>query len=152
MLALREGLSPSQLSDLAVWIVPPPESGAVPLRVSDLRPTAKGTIARISGIEDAAHAHELAGRFLLISGAEEEAEPEPGEEFLGLRVHDARRGFLGTVSDIIITGANDVLVLEGGPFGEVLLPVIDDVIGALDEQAGTLEVTLLEGLIEEEGQ
>jgi len=152
MLALREDLSPSQLSDLAVWIVPPPESGALPRRVSDLRPTGKGTIARISGIDDAARAHEIAGHFLLTSGIEELAESGPGEEYLGLSVHDVKRGFLGTVSDIIITGANDVLVLEGGPFGEVLLPVIDDVIGTLDELTGTLEVTLLEGLIEEDEQ
>lgn len=150
MLALREDLSPSQLSDLDVWIVPPPESGALPRRVSDLRPTAKGIIARISGVDDTSRAHEIAGRFLLTSGIEEEAEQGPGEEYLGLSVHDVKRGFLGTVSDVIITGANDVLVLEGGPFGEVLIPVIVDVIRTLDEKAGTLEVTLLNGLIEED--
>lgn len=151
MLALREDLSPSQLAGLEVWIVPPPESGAVPRRLSDLRPTGKGTIARITGVNEAADAHELSGRFLLTPGEEQEAEQIPGDEFLDVRVYDAQRGFLGMVEDIIVTGANDVLVLEGGPFGEVLLPVIDDVIGKLDVEAGTLQVTLLEGLIEEEG-
>lgn len=151
LLALRDGLSPSQLPGLDVWVVPPPESGARARRLSELRPTPKGTIARISGVSDQGEAHELAGRYLLARGEETQAEPGEAEEFLGLDVVDGKRGFIGTVEDIIVTGANDVLVLGGGPFGEVLIPVIDSVIGEFDEDAGTLHVTLLEGLIEEEG-
>lgn len=151
LLALRDGLSLSLLPTLDVWVVPPPDSGARPRRLSDLRPTPKGTIARISGVNDQGEAHELAGRFLLARGEEAPAEPGEADEFIGLAVHDVQRGFIGTVEDIIVTGANDVLVLGGGPFGEVLIPVIDEVIGESDEVARTLQVTLLEGLIEEEG-
>jgi 16S rRNA processing protein RimM len=53
------------------------------------------------------------------------------------------------VTDVIVTGANDVWVVEGR-FGQVLVPDIDDVVGEIDEEAGTVSVTLLPGLIEDE--
>jgi 16S rRNA processing protein RimM len=63
-------------------------------------------------------------------------------------VFDGERGLIGEITDVIITGANDVWVIEG-PFGEVLIPVIDQVIGDIDEEAGTVHITLLPGLIDE---
>ena len=63
---------------------------------------------------------------------------------------DTARGVLGDVVDVIVTGANDVWVVEGGPHGRVLLPVIDPVILSVDLEARTAEVELLPGLIEDE--
>jgi len=63
-------------------------------------------------------------------------------------VIDDERGLIGTVDDVIITGANDVWIVDG-PFGEVLIPVIEDVVHEIDEDAMTARVTLLPGLIEE---
>jgi len=50
-----------------------------------------------------------------------------------------------------VTGANDVWVVHG-PYGEVLLPVIDDVVVSFDEDAETVMVTLLPGLLPEEAE
>jgi 16S rRNA processing protein RimM len=68
---------------------------------------------------------------------------------IGLRVIDVDRGDIGTVADVIVTGANDVWVLRNGPYGEVLIPVIDDVVLEIDEVEGTASVRLLPGLIDE---
>lgn len=149
--APRDGLSPSFLASAHVWIVPPPEGGATPRRVTDVRPGPKGWLVKVSGVTDAAQAHEVVGHFFLAAG-EEPTAVEGTDVFLGCAVHDETRGYVGTVAEIIETGANDVLVLEGGPFGEVLVPVIDDVIGELDEDAEILHVTLLEGLIDEDAE
>ncbi|MDZ4181056.1 MAG: hypothetical protein U1E29_17785, partial [Coriobacteriia bacterium] len=69
---------------------------------------------------------------------------------VGFRVKDRDRGLIGTVEEVIVTGANDVWIVEGGPFGQVLIPVIDDVVREIDAEAECIDVTLLDGLIEEE--
>ena len=143
--APRDGLSFSGLEETDVWIVPPPEAGAAATRISEVRPGPKGWLVRLTGIDDAAAAHELAGRHLLARG-EESDHATPRDAFVGMPVHDETRGFIGSVTEVIVTGANDVLICEGGPFGQVLVPVIADVMrGTVD---GALRVALLEGLID----
>ena len=61
-----------------------------------------------------------------------------------MSVVDEARGVLGEIVEVIVTGANDVWVVDG-PFGEVLLPVIDDVVLDVDEEARTAQVRLLAG-------
>ena len=75
--------------------------------------------------------------------------PDPIEHFdpVGLELVDEKRGSIGRVTDVIVTGANDVWVVEG-PLGEILIPVIDDVIMDIDDDTGTVRVRLLPGLIE----
>jgi 16S rRNA processing protein RimM len=67
----------------------------------------------------------------------------------GLRVYDGQRGFLGVIVDVLQTGANDVYVVSGGSFGEVLIPVIKGVVGDIDFEEGTVRVNLLPGLLDE---
>jgi len=149
-IALERGLDGSILRDLEVWIVPP-VGVPRPRRVVSQREGARGPLVYLQDIDDAAGAHSLTGRWLLASGI---SLPEPGADeadLLGYLVVDAVRGDLGRVSDIIHTGANDVLVVDGGRYGEVLLPVIDDVMGRVDHAERVIEVRLLEGLIQEDG-
>jgi 16S rRNA processing protein RimM len=74
-----------------------------------------------------------------------EDEPDP----VGLKVVDEARGSLGLIEDVIVTGANDVWVVRG-PYGEVLIPVIDDVVISVHESEGLVTVRLLPGLIDED--
>jgi len=67
----------------------------------------------------------------------------------GLEVYDEARGYLGKISDVILTGANDVYVVQGGPFGEVLIPAIKEVVRDIRLEEGRVEVQLIPGLIEE---
>ncbi len=67
----------------------------------------------------------------------------------GLEVYDEARGYLGRISDVIVTGANDVYVVQGGPFGEVLIPAIKEVVLDVRLGEGRVEVRLIPGLIEE---
>lgn len=132
-----------------VWIVPPLESGAFARQIESVRRGPKHSLVRIVGMDTAAEAHEAVGRWLLVGGEEALTAEEP-DEFLGLRVWDRERGELGVVTDVIVTGANDVLVVEGERYGQVLIPVIDDVIVDVDLAGGAVNVTLLDGLIDEE--
>jgi 16S rRNA processing protein RimM len=48
--------------------------------------------------------------------------------------------------EVILTGANDVWVVDG-PFGEILIPVIDDVVLGTEPEGETIVVRLLDGLM-----
>jgi 16S rRNA processing protein RimM len=63
----------------------------------------------------------------------------------GLRVLSETGETLGTIREILKTGANDVYVVRGER-GEILLPAIPQVILHVDLAAGTITVRLLEGL------
>jgi len=54
---------------------------------------------------------------------------------------------LGTIADILKPGANDVWVVKRPKGKEWLLPVIDDVVLAVDVAARTVKVRLMEGLL-----
>lgn len=134
---------------LAVWVVPPLD---IPTEVTieSVRPGPKGPLIKLSGISDRSAAEALRGRTLVARPADLPEEwADEAEDDVGLRVIDVDRGDIGTIVDVIVTGANDVWVLRDGPYGEVLVPVIDDVVLEIDEAEGTATVRLLPGLIDE---
>lgn len=137
-------------SGLTWWFVPPPER-VRSSTLTALRPGPAGPIVTLEGVHDRDTAAELVGCLVLVR---EEALPEgwfPEQEraLVGYEVVDDVRGPLGQIEDVIITGANDVWVVEG-PFGQVLVPVIDDVVRSVDHDGREARVRLLPGLIEED--
>jgi 16S rRNA processing protein RimM len=102
-------------------------------------------------VTDRSIAETLRGRELrvLADDAPEGWEPTDPSTLLGYEVSDEERGFIGRIDSIIETGANDVWSILDGPFGQVLVPVIDDVILDIDEDSRTCLVRLLPGLIED---
>ncbi|MDR3686860.1 MAG: ribosome maturation factor RimM [Coriobacteriia bacterium] len=134
---------------LEVWFVPPPAGVRTGL-IENVRRGPKGPLVKVSGVDDIGVAQKLVGADIMVrsdqlpEGWDEPVEAE--DDPVGLTVTDAKRGDLGTIVEVIFTGANDVWVVEG-PFGEVLLPVIDDVVRKIDWDAGSVAVTLLEGLL-----
>ncbi|BCR03942.1 ribosome maturation factor RimM [Desulfuromonas versatilis] len=64
----------------------------------------------------------------------------------GLRVLDRTRGELGTLEEMFTTPAHDIYVVQG-PYGEVLIPVVEQMIVRVDLVAGCIEVDLPEGLV-----
>ncbi len=66
---------------------------------------------------------------------------------LGLRVVTEEGKVLGTLREILETGANDVYLVETPEGGEILLPDIAEVILKIDPEAGEMRVRLLEGLL-----
>jgi 16S rRNA processing protein RimM len=137
---------------LEVWFVPPPATVRTG-RIENVRRGPKGPLVKVSGVDDLSAAHQLVGSQLMARAADlpaEWSEPVLDEEGpVGLIVTDVARGPLGEVTELIVTGANDVWVVDG-PLGEVLLPVIDDVVLQVDWQAGTATVRALAGLLPED--
>lgn len=68
-------------------------------------------------------------------------------DMIGLTVATEHGDVLGTLKDVIRTGANDVYVIQSNIYGEVLLPAIKDCILDVDIQGGRMKVHLLDGLV-----
>ena len=140
-------IAAERLPGLQVWFVPPPDIVRT-ARIESVRPGPKGPLVAFAGIDDVAKAAELRGCRVL-AAAEEVPEIEEPDDLTGYRVVDASRGDIGAISDLILTGANDVWVVQGR-FGEVLVPVIDEVVEAVDARSREIRVRLLAGLIDDE--
>lgn len=59
---------------------------------------------------------------------------------------------LGILTDVFNTGANDIYEVKTPDGKRIYLPVIDGVIGDVDLNAKTIEVTIPEGLLDDEGE
>lgn len=102
-------------------------------------------------IADRNNAEELVGYEIYLP---EESLPKPDEgeyyyyQLIGLRVVSRNVGYIGTITGIIETGANDVYVIKYGN-KEILVPAIEGVIIDINLSVGEMTVDLPEGLIEE---
>jgi 16S rRNA processing protein RimM len=75
----------------------------------------------------------------------------PGEYYAyqveGLAVHTEDGEYLGIVEEVLFTGSNAVYVTQG-PRGEVLIPVLEEVVLQVDVEAGRMVVRLPPGLMD----
>ncbi len=114
----------------------------------------QGWLLKLSGIDDKETAEQYRGSLLQIDETEVYPLPEGCYYYFqlqGLKVYDKRRGFLGELTDIIETGANDVYVVKSESYKEILIPAIKQVIASIDLLAKTMLVDLLPGIIDDEG-
>jgi 16S rRNA processing protein RimM len=91
-------------------------------------------------------------RGMLVQIPVEDAVPLDTDEYyafqiIGLAVTTDTGLDLGRITDVLETGANDVYVVRG-PYGELLLPAIREVILELNLEKGRATVHLIPGLAE----
>ncbi len=116
-----------------------------PIELQSIRFTDKGALVKLAGTETPEAAAKLSGLNVKISGAD--ARPlEPGEYFLfqliGLKVSNEQGEPLGTVIDLIETGAHDVLVIGERPDSpdDLMVPNHPEFVLEMDPAAGTMTV------------
>jgi 16S rRNA processing protein RimM len=73
-------------------------------------------------------------------------------DLLGLRVINETGKSLGTLTEIMETGANDVYIVTDPAGTELLIPAIPDVVLDVDLNAKKMMVRLLPGLMDDETQ
>lgn len=103
------------------------------------------------GVTDRTEAERLRGRELSVPLSLLPALDEDEyyvSEIVGLQVESSEGEPLGTLEEVIFTGANEVYVLRGGPHGEILIPAIESVVQSVDLEGGRMVVALPDGLIE----
>jgi 16S rRNA processing protein RimM len=144
-----------------VFLTPPagpgrgePLAGAVPqpfsvirARVAPHRGHAE-VILHLDGVADRDDAEKLRG--WLVQVPESEAWKLPRGQFywhqiVGLRVVTTEGEEIGTVAEILETGANDVYVVKA-PGGERLIPAVKQIVKKIAPERGEIVVALLPGM------
>lgn len=105
------------------------------------------TLKPFTNINEVLH---LVGRELYV--LRDQFPPLPEGEFywcdlIGLTVMTGTGETLGQLAEIIATGSNDVYVVRGAG-KECLIPAIEDIVLAVDLEAGTMTVSPPEGLLD----
>jgi len=120
-----------------------------PRRVLSTRMHAGALLVRFAGITTPEHAATLRGQPITLAGSE--VRPlEEGEFFhyqlMGLQVVDEAGTIVGKVTDLIETGANDVLVITPDEGPDVLLPYLAQCVLSVDPAAGQMTIRPLDYL------
>jgi len=122
---------------------------AVPYRVVGHRWHKHNVLLLLEGVSDRTQAEQLRGQYVQVP-LDEAIPPPAGTCYLyqlyGLQVITTAGQQLGTIVDIIETGANDVYVVENQD-RQILLPAIAEVIQTVDLDQGQVIVQLIDGLI-----
>lgn len=108
----------------------------------------KHTVLDINGIDDRNRAEKLVGSEIYCR--KEFLPPlDEGEyywiDLIGIEVYSTEEVFLGLLTSIMPTSANDVFVVRHGE-REILIPAIASVIQDIDLSQNRMSVTLLEGI------
>lgn len=120
-----------------------------PLQIlSSSRGRSDNLIIKLQGIDTPSAARELAGQEL--SCMADSAPDLPENEYfhyqlMGLQVITEEGEHLGRITEIIVTGSNDVYVVSGDK-GDILLPALSQVVRQVNLEAGTMVVLLMDGL------
>jgi len=109
-------------------------------------------LLKLESIDDR-DAADLMRQLLVMIDIENAVPLEEGEfylyQLLGLRVENKAGEVLGTISEVLETGANDVYVVQSPRYGELLIPALETVVLKTDVANGVIVVELPEGLIPE---
>ncbi len=69
-------------------------------------------------------------------------------DLMGLKVQNEEGEEIGTLKEVMETGANDVYVIEMNDGRELLLPAIKQCVLNVDVEAGYIQVHILDGLLD----
>jgi len=123
-----------------------------PSRVISARPHKQFILIKLEGVEDMDGAQALKNT-VLYADREDMPETAEGEWYIGdlegMTALLSDGSVLGTVKEVLITGANDVLVISCEDGKERLVPLIDDCVKDVDVEKGTMLITPLEGLFDD---
>jgi 16S rRNA processing protein RimM len=125
-------------------------------RIQSSRPQQDRLLVYFEGIEGRTAADNIVGEWIYIpedEAIELDEDTYYVHQIVGLAVHTTGGVKLGTVRDVLFTGANEVYLVqpdEGINQGkELLIPAIADVVQAVNLDQGTITVHLLPGMLEE---
>ncbi|BEV72104.1 MULTISPECIES: ribosome maturation factor RimM [unclassified Paludibacterium] len=102
----------------------------------------KALVAQLEGVTDRDVAEAMRGMQIAVPRSElPEAEEDEyyWNDLIGLKVNNLEGESFGSVTELMETGANDVLVVDDGPKRR-LIPFVDAVIDRVDLEAGLIVV------------
>lgn len=110
--------------------------------VEQVRDAPRGLILALDGVRDRSEAARWVGAEVFISreSLSRSADSYFDFELVGLEAVNGQGRVLGKVSEVLATGANDVLVIATASGGELLIPAIAGALLGVELEAGRLVV------------
>ena len=106
-------------------------------------------MVKFSDVDERAKAQNLVGKLIEINISDAPILPD-GEyyhhEIVGVEVWTNTGLYVGSISEILDTGSNDVYVVESET-GELLIPAIPDVIESFNVDTGKAVISPIKGLL-----
>ena len=142
-----DGLPALVYEGLEVSVVPPALKEPRRRRVESCRDADDSQVVLLEGCSSIDDAEALKGRYLLarLSDLPEGLALVDTTHLVGREVEDAALGPLGTIEDIMF-GPTQATWVVNGPFGEVLIPAVKEIVGSVSED-GPITVVLPAGLV-----
>jgi 16S rRNA processing protein RimM len=112
----------------------------------------EGLLIKLRDIETPEEAARYRNQLVYVKTAGRPALPDGQyyhHELIGLAVVDEKGESIGTLAEIMQTGANDVYVVRRLNGKEILLPVISSVVLAVEPDSRQIRVRLIPGLLDE---
>ena len=123
----------------------------IPMEIEHVKFFKNMVILKFKGYDNINEIEKYKSRDLLIT-RDQAVDLAPDEYFItdliGLAVVSDQGVELGTLKDVLETGANDVYVVAMKDGKELMLPAIGDCILDVDLEQGRMEVHVLEGLMD----
>lgn len=148
---------PERLKTLkSVYLGKSPEAvDPAPHRLKSARMHQDFALLTLKDIDDRNKAEPLRGLFVLVDI--KDAVPLDDDEvylfqLIGMKVVTEAGDEIGTLTEVLETGANDVYIVKSPQYGEVLIPVIDETILETDTDNNCVIVRLPEGLLPGTGE
>lgn len=143
---------PERINQLKqVYIGKSPDAETVlPYSVKHMRMNPPYGLLKLEGIDDRDAAERFRQLYVMVDM--ENAVPlEEGEFYLyqliGLTVQTTAGEVIGTLTDLMETGANDVYIVTSPKYGSVVIPAIPQVVIKTDVAAGIMTIEPMEGLL-----
>lgn len=121
--------------------------------IEGVRPYKGLIMIKFKEITDMQKAEELKGLYIKVDRKNAVKLPEDSFficDLIGCQVYDDNLGSLGEIKNVLETGSNDVFVVNGGKYGEVLIPALKSVVKEVSLEEGRVKVILPEGLVDDE--
>lgn len=126
------------------------KSGKIPVTIKSASLFKKVFIVTFEEFSDINEVEVFKGCDLLVARDDDEELGDDEyyvDDLIGMTVTDEDGQELGTLTEVMVTGANDVYVVTGGQ-GEILIPAIHDCILSVSVEEKAMRVHLLPGLVQ----
>ncbi|MEG2850125.1 MAG: 16S rRNA processing protein RimM [Raoultibacter sp.] len=106
-------------------------------------------LVHFAGIDSIDAAEDVVGRFCLVRKSDLPLDYALCQPlwWQGFTVHDADRGLLGTISNVIENPAQHLVCVQGEA-GEIMIPLVDEFVQAIDSAGKRLEVSVPQSLLD----
>jgi 16S rRNA processing protein RimM len=121
----------------------------VPTVIAACRGHARGLLLTFEGVDTPESAGMYRNETVWVLAADRPPLPEGQyyhHELLGCTIEDEKRGSIGILAEILLTGANDVYVVQTPEGREVLLPAIAGVVLHIDVPNRIIRIRVPEGI------